>query len=76
MTKPQVTWLIVSDMDFMDLDVALGHFYNWPLISTQMLSASVIIAYWSDTLEHNFLLSYEWILIQLCVHYLKVHCFP
>lgn len=59
MIKPQVIWLIVNDVvDLMDLDVALEHFYSWPLISTQILSALVIIVYWSDTLEYNFLLSY------------------
>lgn len=46
LTKSQVTWLIVNDMvNLMDLDVARGHFYEWPLISTQILSASVITAY-------------------------------
>lgn len=46
MIKPQVIWLIVNDVvDLMDLDVALEHFYSWPLISTQILSALVIIVY-------------------------------
>lgn len=41
-------------VDLMDLNVALGHFYNWSLISMEILSVSVIIAYWSDTIDHNF----------------------
>lgn len=46
MAKPQVICLNANDMmDLKDLNVALGHCYNWPLISMEMLSASVIIAY-------------------------------
>lgn len=55
MTKPQGICLNANDMmDLKDLNVALGHSYNWPLISMEMLSASVIIAYWSGTIDHNF----------------------
>lgn len=46
MTKPQGICLNANDMvDLMDLDVALGHSYKWPLISMEILSTSVVIAY-------------------------------
>ena len=45
MTKPQDICLNANDMvDLMDLDVSVRHFYNWPLISMEVFSSSVIIA--------------------------------
>lgn len=52
MTKPR--GICRGMVDLMDLDLALGRSYNWPLISVEIFSASVIIAYWSDKTDHNF----------------------